>query len=384
MLMRTQSILRRPSAASEASLIIFFCICSLFVQIIDLFSILKVYNRTELEINKVDREAKDYGSPSHTDSPTNSPQHSPITPPDSSTSPPLSGQLLVFSAAVLWGTSGTAQALAPESATSAMVGTARIMISSLVLILCAAFEGRLRPWRTFIRPIFLLTGFTQALFQVTYFGGIAYTGVAVGTMVAIGSCPIFAGILGAVLDKERLSGRWLCATATALTGLLILMLDDGEKVQVDVRGLALALAAGFCYTFFTWMARRLIKVMPVDSVLALSFVVGSVFLLPVLFLEPLGWIGTSGGFTVVLYLGLISAGLAYMLYGRGLRTVPVSSVGTLTLGEPLTAALLGIFFLGELMSLAAVAGITLIFTAQLVLVLPSYTTLRRSLGPKKP
>jgi len=190
--------------------------------------------------------------------------------------------------------------------------------------------------------------------------------------------------LGAVLDKERLSGRWLCATGTALTGLLILMLDDGEKVQVDVRGLALALAAGFCYTFFTWMARRLIKVMPVDSVLALSFVVGSVFLLPVLFLEPLGWIGTSGGFTVVLYLGLISAGLAYMLYGRGLRTVPVSSVGTLTLGEPLTAALLGIFFLGELMSLAAVAGITLIFTAQLVLVLPSYTTLRRSLGPKKP
>jgi len=334
-----------------------------------------------LERNKVAREQKDFPSRPH---PRNLQTPPPGETPGNSTAPPLSGQLLVLAAAMLWGTSGTAQALAPEAATSAMVGTARIMLSALVLILFAAFEGRLRPWRTFIRPIFLLTGLTQALFQITYFGALAYTGVAVGTMVAIGSCPIFAGILGAVLDKERLSGRWLCATGTALTGLLILMLDDGEKVQVDVRGLALALAAGFCYTFFTWMARRLIKVMPVDSVLALSFVVGSVFLLPVLFLEPLGWIGTSGGFTVVLYLGLISAGLAYMLYGRGLRTVPVSSVGTLTLGEPLTAALLGIFFLGELMSLAAVAGITLIFTAQLVLVLPSYTTLRRSLGPKKP
>lgn len=316
------------------------------------------------------REQKDFPSRPH--------------PPDSSTSPPLSGQLLVLSAAVLWGTSGTAQALAPASATSAMVGTARIMLSCLVLILFAAFEGRLRPLRQFLRPIFLLTGLMQALFQVTYFGGIAYTGVAVGTMVAIGSCPIFAGILGVVLDKEKLSLRWLCATAIALTGLLILTLDDGPKVQVDVRGLLLALAAGFSYTFFTWMARRLIKVMPVDSVLAVSFLVGSVFLLPVLFLQPLEWVSTPRGLSVVLYMGFISAGLAYMLYGRGLRTVPVSSVGTLTLAEPLTAALLGIFFLGELMSLAAAAGIALIFTAQLVLVLPSYTALRRSLGSKKP
>jgi DME family drug/metabolite transporter len=292
--------------------------------------------------------------------------------------------LLVLAAAVLWGTSGTAQALAPASATSAVVGTARIMLSGLVLILFAAFEGRLRPWRSFLRPIFLLTGLMQALFQITYFGGIAYTGVAVGTMVAIGSCPIYAGILGVVLDKEKLSRRWLWATAIALTGLLILMLDDGAKVQVDVRGLLLALAAGFSYTFFTWMARRLIKTMPVDAVMAVSFLVGSVFLLPVLFLEPLEWIGTPRGISVVLYLGVISAGLAYMLYGRGLRTVPVSAVGTLTLAEPLTAALLGIFFLGELLSLASAAGIVLIFTAQLVLVLPSYAALRRTLGTKRP
>ncbi len=329
---------------------------------------------------------------SHANSPGNVNAESQVPPatgstsggtPGSTQSPPLSGQLFVMAAAVLWGTSGTAQALAPGGATSAMVGTARIMLASLVLILFAALEGRLRPWRAFLRPIFLLTGLTQALFQVTYFGGIAYNGVAIGTMVAIGSCPIYAGILGVLLDKEKLSLRWLGATAIALTGLLILTLDDGPRVQVDVRGLLLALAAGFCYTFFTWMARRLIKVMPVDSVLAISFLVGSVFLLPVLFLEPLEWIGTSRGIYVVLYLGFISAGLAYMLYGRGLRTVPVSSVGTLTLAEPLTAALLGIFFLGELLSLASATGIVLIFTAQLLLVLPSYTALRQSLGRRK-
>lgn len=329
------------------------------------------------------REQKDLPSRPHPPVQKDSPPGSQTTPPGNSTAPPLSGQLLVLAAAVLWGTSGTAQALAPASATSAMVGTARIMLSALVLILFAAFEGRLRPWRTFVRPIFLLTGLTQALFQITYFGALAYTGVAVGTMVAIGSCPIFAGLLGIVLDKEKLSCRWLCATAIALTGLLILTLDDGPKVQVDVRGLLLALTAGFSYTFFTWMARRLIKVMPVDSVLAVSFLVGSVFLLPVLYLEPLGWIATSRGISVVLYLGLISAGLAYMLYGRGLRTVPVSSVGTLTLAEPLTAALLGIFFLGELMSLAAAVGIALIFTAQLMLVLPSYTALCKTFGRRR-
>ena len=46
-------------------------------------------------------------------------------------------------------------------------------------------------------------------------------------------------------------------------------------------------------------------------------------------------------------LGLATVGLAYSLYGYGLRTLEPSTAVTLTLAEPLTAAVLGVIVLGE-------------------------------------
>lgn len=288
----------------------------------------------------------------------------------------VTGRFLVFTAAVLWGTSGTAQELAPMGATSSVVGSARLMLCAVFLFLITAARGELKSWKILLKPIFLLTGFTQAVFHLTYFGGIAHTGVTIGTMVAIGSCPIFAGLLGGILDKERFSTAWISATALALLGLVILLWAGGQSIEVDAFGISLALTAGFSYTFFTWISRRLIGHLPVEAVLSISFLIGSLFLIPVLLHGPLEWIKTSRGIQVVLYLGLVSAGIAYLLYGHGLRSVRVSTVGTLTLAEPLTAAVLGIFFLGEALTPATGAGIALIFTAQLVIVLQKSRTSR--------
>ena len=281
----------------------------------------------------------------------------------------VTGRFLVFFAAVLWGTSGTAQELAPLGATSPVVGSARLMLCAVFLFLITAGRGELKSWRILLRPVFLLTGFTQAVFHLTYFGGIAHTGVTIGTMVAIGSCPIFAGLLGGLLDKERFSKTWMTGTGLALIGLTMLLWSGSESIHVDAFGISLALIAGFSYTFFTWITRRLIGHIPVEAVLSISFLIGSLFLIPVLLHEPLEWIKSSRGIQVILYLGLVSAGIAYLLYGHGLRSVQVSTVGTLTLAEPLTAAVLGIFFLGEELTLATGLGIAFIFSAQLLIVL---------------
>lgn len=280
----------------------------------------------------------------------------------------IAGRLLVFSAAVLWGTSGTAQELAPIGASSAGVGTARLMLCAVMLSAITVARGQLKSWKLLLQPVLLLAGIVQAVFHLTYFGGLARTGVTVGTMVAIGSCPVFAGLLGGILDKEKLSKTWMAATGLALSGLTVLLLAGRQTVQINVPGIALALTAGFSYTLFTWITRRLVRQLPVEAVLSVSFAIGSFFLIPILMNQPLGWVASPRGIQVVLYLGLISAGVAYFLYGHGLRSVRVSTVGTLTLAEPLTAAVLGIFFLGETLTNATGTGIALIFAAQLLIV----------------
>ncbi len=277
------------------------------------------------------------------------------------------GPYLVLAAAVLWGTSGTAQALAPAGSTPMMISGFRVGIGGMVLIVSAAFRGELLPMRGFLRPVILLAGIMQVVFNVSYFSALSLTGVAVGTMVAIGSAPIFAGILGIVFDHDPVRPTWYGATVMAITGLVFLSIS-GVDITASIAGISAALTAGFSYSAYTFLTRRLIARYTPDAVMGVSFVVAAVVLIPFLVTEPVEWIRAPGGLGAVLYLGLISSGGAYMLYGRGLRVVPVSDVGTLTLAEPLTAALLGIVFLREPVSLGSVAGMVLIFAAQVVIV----------------
>src|SRR5690606_41636229 len=105
------------------------------------------------------------------------------------------GHWLVLLAAVLWGTTGTAQALAPADASPFAVGAARVFIGGTALLLIAWRRRQLRG-RTWHRGAAVAAAAAVAAYQVCFFAGVAATGVATGTLVAIGSAPVFAGLLG--------------------------------------------------------------------------------------------------------------------------------------------------------------------------------------------
>jgi len=57
----------------------------------------------------------------------------------------------------------------------------------------------------------------------------------------------------------------------------------------------------------------------------------------------------------------VTVALAYSLFAHGLQRVPVATAATLTLAEPLTAGMLGVFLLGERLAPQAWLGVGLIF-----------------------
>lgn len=283
----------------------------------------------------------------------------------------MSGYWLIIFAAMLWGTTGTSQALAPEGVNSLAIGTMRLLVGGLGLLVFALFPERKLKWtRNWLRWETAVAGLMMAIYQVVFFIGVGLTGVAVGTIVGIGSAPIFAGMLGYFFGGEKLSQRWFIATGLAILGCIILVFSGDATMQVNPLGMLLALGAGLSYAIFTLVNKRLIADFPSDAAMAVSFCLGTLLLLPTLFFVNTSWIATPNGLLIVLHLGLLATGLSYLLFGRGLKTVPVSTTGTLTLFEPLTAALLGVFLLGETLSLIAFIGIAILFTGLLVLVLP--------------
>jgi DME family drug/metabolite transporter len=73
---------------------------------------------------------------------------------------------------------------------------------------------------------------------------------------------------------------------------------------------------------------------------------------------------------MALWLAVVPTAIAYLLFARGLRHLPAGEVATLTLGEPVTAAVLGAVVLSERPGPVAVIGIVLILAGLAVLAVP--------------
>ena len=272
---------------------------------------------------------------------------------------------MVLMAAVMWGTTGTARALAPADAAPLAVGAVRIAIGGAVLVLIALARGTLfsRRW-----PIFpaTVTAVAVAIYQLAFFEGVARAGVAVGTILAIGSSPAFAGVLAWALLRERPTGRWLVATSVAVLGLVLLVLPNGAA-PVSPLAIVLPLIAGCGYAIYATATKRLLSLGDNVAVAAIAFGGGAVLLVPVLFLSDLRWLAEPRGVAVSLELGLVATALAYILFTRALTRLPVSWGATLSLAEPLTASLLGMLVLGESLEPVQLAGALLVAAGLVVL-----------------
>lgn len=268
---------------------------------------------------------------------------------------------LVLLSALCFATTGTAQALGPDGTEPVVVGAARVAVGG-ALLAALFWRGDGRRWPRL--PVGL-GALGVAGYQLTFFAAVSETGVAVGTVVALGSGPVFAGLLA----REPLSARWAGATALAVAGVTVLVAAGGSA-EIDPGGVALALGAGLSYATFTVAAKGLVAAHGPEAVMARLFGSGALLLSPVLVVRGLGAVGSAGGLALALYLGAVATALAYVLFGRGLRHLPASEVATLTLAEPLTATALGVVVLGERPGPIALLGVALVLAGLAILAAP--------------
>ena len=285
------------------------------------------------------------------------------------------GPLLVLLAAVLWGTTGTSQALAPVGSSPQEIGALRLLIGGAALLVYAGVRDP-ASFRDVRLKMAAAAGVFVATYQLCFFWGVSRTGVAVGTMVAIGSAPVFAGMLEFLFRSVAPGRIWLRATALAISGCICLGLSG--SIEIDVFGIILAAGAGLSYAGYTLLMKNLLRDTKPETVAALVFCCGAVFLLPLLLSSSLSWVLSPVGMIVVIHLGLLATSLSYYLFCRGLERVQASTAVTLSLAEPLTATLLGIFLVGERLTIFGVAGLALLLGGLVIIAWPS--TSRRMPG----
>lgn len=292
--------------------------------------------------------------------------------------------LAVLAAAVLFGTTGTSQALGPDDASPLAIGAVRLAIGGTGLALIAFALARrhrtraqrqgdavprdlrsLRLSQRGLRPLALmvLTGVCLAVYQPLFFLGTERNGVAVGTVIALGSAPIMAGMLEWGLTRRVPSAAWMTATAMATVGVVLLGFggDASGGGGTDPIGLLGSLGAAASFAVIANAQRRLLDEGwdPFTVVGAMGASSAAISLIVLPFVD-LSWFATPAGLAMGVWLGIATISIAYVLFTWGLSGLTAATAATLTLGEPLTASILGIVVLGERLSALAVIGLVVL------------------------
>jgi DME family drug/metabolite transporter len=230
--------------------------------------------------------------------------------------------------------------------------------------------------------IVLFGGAAVGVYPLAFYTSMRLAGVAVGTVVSIGSGPLASALAERVLDRNRLTARWLAGAALGLAGIVLLCLAEATRpgpghssTGQTLTGVALGLAAGTTYALYTWAAHRLIgRGVTSRAAMGAVFGLGGLLLVPVLFATGAPLVASWPSAAVGAYMALIPMFTGYLLFGWALTHVPATTATALTLLEPAVATLLAVTAVGEHLPAAGWAGLALIGGCLIVLTAPGRRT----------
>ena len=252
--------------------------------------------------------------------------------------------LLTASAPIAWGTTYwvTSELLPPGHPLWA--GLLRALPAGVVLL---ALSGRLPHgswwWRAGVLGTLNIGAFFALLFVAAYRlpGGVAATLGATG--------PLVVALLTHRLADERLTvHRIACGLAGVLgVGLLVLR----GNAALDAVGVAAGMLGVLSMSLGTVLSKRWGNPTTPLAFAGWQLTAGGLALAPLaVALEGSLPRLDAGAVAGYLWLGIVGAAVAYVLWFRGIGTLPVGSVAFLALLSPVVATLIGVGLVGEHMT----------------------------------
>jgi drug/metabolite transporter, DME family len=274
-------------------------------------------------------------------------------------------------ASLLWGTTGTAASFMPNSVSPLAIGASTMTIGGILLFAVSA-KRALGAIRNPASRRWLLIGAVGVfVYPLAFYSAMDAAGVAIGNVVSLGSGPVFAALFEWLLERHRLSVRWLVCTVVAISGVALIGLSgrsDVGRTNIIV-GVLLGLLAGLAYALYAYASTRAIAAGHSGrAAMGGMFGFSAIALAPVLLLTGAPILASASSVEIAAYLAIGPMFIAYLLFGIGVTSIRSSAATTITLIEPLVATVLAVVIVGERLSWAGWAGIVLIMAGVTALV----------------
>jgi drug/metabolite transporter (DMT)-like permease len=226
------------------------------------------------------------------------------------------------------------------------------------------------------RLFFVLSFFGNFLFTLCLLAGLART-TATAAGVILSTLPAVVAVLSWLVLRERLGRRALAAIAFAVAGVALLQFaraDAAADARATLLGNLLIFGAVVCEATYVIVGKRLTATRTPLRISALLNLGGLLLAAPFglwqLRAVQLAALSATHWALLVFY-ALSASWFAVWLWMTGLKHVPANQAGVFTVALPVTAAAIGVAFLGEAFTplhaaalAAAAAGVVLITTGR--------------------
>ena len=260
--------------------------------------------------------------------------------------------VLLFMMAVIWGINFVVVKYAthvfnPVAFTGLRVGTAAIF-----LLAVAFARGDLVLPRRDVIGLLLIGMIGNGLYQLFFVHGVARTRAGNAALI-VAAAPAFIALFARVRGLERVRRLTLVGIALSVLGVGLVIAGSARPSngEVTLLGSMLVFCGVMCWSVYTILLQPYTKRIDVARLAAITMVGGAVPLLiastPALIATDWSVVGPSG-WLALFYSSVISMGVAYYFWYRGLRVLGPTRTAVYANLQPIIALAVAWAFLGEI------------------------------------
>jgi drug/metabolite transporter (DMT)-like permease len=286
--------------------------------------------------------------------------------------PDLQDWVLLFLLVVLWGSAFAVAAVVLRQYTPGQLVVGRLWIGALLLWLMVLAAGRSWPRRAGVWVWFAamaVIGNALPFYLISWGQQVVPSGLT-GILMAIMPLAVLP-LAHLFVPGERMTSMRVAGFLMGFAGILLLLGPEALR-QVAGRGAALlpqlaVLAGAVCYAVNLIVARRAPRGDPMTTAAGVLLISAP--------LASVGWLLTGAPMPVeprfgptagLVALGLLSTGLATVIYFRVVSRAGPAFLSLINYLIPVYAVMVGALFLGEDLSLTAIAALGVILLGVVV------------------
>lgn len=260
----------------------------------------------------------------------------------------FSALFALVTACLMWGTTGVVASFMTDDVSTLAIGSFTMGVGGLILAGLTWSDVRAALRIPAARTWIAWGGLGVLVYPLAFYTGMDLIGVAVGNSIALGSGPLFAGLLEWLVTRAVPAMRWFVALVVASIGLGFVAVARSTDGSQSLAGIGFGVVAGLAYALYSVAGSRVIAAgASFTGAMGAVFGLGAIPLLVILAVTGQPLIAHTDNLVRGAYLALGPLVVAYLFFGYALTKVSAATATLVTLLEPAFSVILAVLILRE-------------------------------------